>query len=370
MGRKGKKIMNLLTKFKQYPLVAIAILSLIAIVICLTSASQSVDNSSSDHTTNLTLVFDSQAVIQHSAQRIVCSFASTSGKQKSIEAQIKHEAPAISEMTKSNLESCIFYANLGKIAGDVTSVSALLYNQANRIVGFSKFVISSNGESSTAFPKIYTLDKKDLHLESSTHLLSLHNTIKFRLEAVSEENDITANLTELVNFTTDTALLQPVKNAAVGSFKSIAYTNAQGTVASAIVPLAEGDFSISSSPVYITDKKLVSISLHLDKQKQVVSEDGSCTIPLNFAPTFSTDSKGAVPNFTILPKDIIKCSVNFNNSEIKNAEVIAEGPNFFVKVEPKKQTHSSDIAIETTFDAGALIGEHKMFNGLLKTQVD
>ncbi len=358
------------TKLKQYPLAVVAIIGLIVAAICLTSASRSIGTSSQTHAVGLTLIFDSQAIVEHSIQRVVCSFTSINGKQQNREAQIKHEEPTTGEVVKSHPESCIFYANLGKISSDVTSISALLYDTSNRAVGFSKATVSPNGESSTVFPKIYILNKEDLHLESSTHLLSPQKTIKFRLEATAKDDDVTADLTKLVDFTTDTALLIPITNGPAGAFKSIAYTTEKGTSASVILPLTEGDISISSSPVYITDKKLVSISLHLDKQKQVVSEDGSCTIPLNFAPTFSTDSKGAVPNFTILPKDIIKCSVNFNNSEIKNAEVIAEGPNFFVKVEPKKQTHSSDIAIETTFDAGALIGEHKMFNGLLKTQVD
>lgn len=362
--------MNLLTKLKQYPLAAIAIIGLIATIICLTSASQSVSTSSSDHDTSLTLVFNSQAVIQHSAQRVVCSFASTSGKQKNIEAQIKHEEPAAPEMAKSHLESCVFYANLGNISGDVTSVSALLYNQANKVVGFTKIAVSPNSKSSTVFPKIYTLNKEALHLESSTHLLGLQDTIKFRLEATDEDSDTIVDLTKLVNFTTDTNFLQPIENGTAGSFKSIAYTNAQGTAASTIIPLVGGDFSISSSPVYITDKELLSISLHLDKQKQVALEDGSYTIPLDLVPTFSTKGKGAIPSFLILPKDVIKCSVDFNNSEIKSAEVIADGTDFFVHIHPKAKDCTSKLTIAATFDAGALIGEHKMLNGLLETKID
>ncbi len=357
-------------KLKQYPLIIVAFIGLLAITICLIPTSQSVGTSSQNHAVATTLVFDSKAVTQYSAQRIVCSFASTSGRQTNIEAPIKHEEPATAEAVKFHPENCVFYADLGKISSDVTSISALVYNQANRAVGFSKVTISPNGESSTVFPKIYALNKEDIHLESSTHLLGLHDTVKFRLEAVSEDDDVTADLTKLVSFTTDAALLQPIENAPTGSFKSLAYTTAQGTTASTVLPLADEDFSISSSPVYITDKKLVSISLNLNKQEQATLEDGSYTIPLSFVPTFSTSGKGAVPDFAILPKDVIKCSVDFNNSEIKNAEVITEGANFFVKIEPKTQKHSSEIAISTTFDAGALIGEHKMFDGLLKTQIN
>ncbi len=260
-------------------------------------------------------------------------------------------------------QATIIHSLIKNVPNKATEMSAAFYDEKGKIVGVTQQDIPclnfSSKEANTVYCDLVPSEQISARVETSANLIHLNEKTTLVVEAINNKDGQIINLTGLIPVSFDEPTLNLLPS---GTLQAIAYSQANGTIVKAELPLVNRTINLESDPIFVSDQKLQELKFivtkcHTDK----LSQTDIYLVNFNIKPVFTaTKGKGQVPNLKISAKDIAFLNTDFSKDQITIAEAAAEGDDFVLRIQTiKKAAEQSKIAIqiEAALDLNSISGQ-------------